>query len=425
MIDNKTEKELDISIPSKELDHYIDEEADRVRKDLVLDGFRKGKVPKNVIKSRYRDSLRAQAINTLVSKTFLQILDEKKWRPASQAELLNVEEGENIKFRLRFEVLPHFDVENYIGIELLEEKPLPDDYLLQQALNDIREQNAITKEVTRPAVVDDFLTIDLKTTENNGIKNQEHNITVRIGDRSLPDEMNRALVGAKVADTIEVKTDKQNHEIMVKKIEEKILPQIDNDYAKKENCKDVEELKKKLTENMKKMEKKRIEGELKESLSNIILERTKFDVPKSFIQAEYQKMLQQANLPDSDANKERFRDIAEKRARLNLILDKIAENENITVKEEEITNLISVMGIRQNDEKRNNVIDYVRSILNREKTLDFLFKNAKISKKSRIISPSTVKNASPPLPGLTPSSDHRRMQGLGNKGAGFTKGGSQ
>ncbi len=424
--DNETEKEVDISIPSRDLDRSIDEEAEKARKDVTLKGFRKGKVPKNVIKSRYRDSLKAQAINVLVSQSFLRILQEKKWRPASQAELLSVEEGENIKFKLRFEIVPQFSVENYIGLELLEDKPLPEDFLLEQALNDLRERHAVTKEVTRPAIVDDFLTVDLKTSEDNKIKNQERDITIRIGDRSLPDEMNRALVGAKKSDTIDVKVEKQNHEIFVKKIEEKILPQIDDDFAKKQNCKNVEELKKKIVEDTKKIEKKRIEGELKESLSNIILERTRFKAPKSFTQTEYQKILQQSNLPDSDANKERFWDTAEKRARLNLILDKIAENENISVNEDEITSLVSAMGIKLNDENKQNVIDYVRSILNREKTIDFLFKNAKISKKSRIISPGTTDKVSPlsGLPRSVPGDRRRTQGGLPDKSAGFIKGGS-
>ena len=142
----------------------------------------------------------------------------------------------------------------------------------------------------------------------------------------------------------------------------------------------------------KKVEEKRIEGELKESLSNTILGRMKFKVPKTLTQNEYQRMLQKSNLPDSEANKERFWDIAEKRVRLNLILDKIAEKENIKVTEEEIMNVISIMRIKLNDENHDNVIGYIGNILSREKTIDFLFQKAQISEKKRIISPKEATN---------------------------------
>jgi len=97
-------------------------------------------------------------------------------------------------------------------------------------------------------------------------------------------------------------------------------------------------------------------------------------------------------LSDSETNKESFWGIAEKRVRLNLILDKIAEKENIKVTEDEVMKVISTMGIKLNGENRKNIMDYIGNILNREKTIDSLFQNAQINKKSRIISPKEVIN---------------------------------
>ncbi len=390
--DNEIEKEIEFSIPSPELEGFIDTEINKVQRDLTLKGFRKGKVPRNIIRSRYYDTLKAQAMNNLVSDSFLKVLDEKQWLPASQAELHNIDEGENITFQLRFEIIPDFTVDNYLGLEIFREEPLPDDFLLEQGMNELREQHAKIKEVSRPAVVDDLITIDLKVTENKTMRMNQKDLTVKIGDRSLPDEINRALVGVRKSENKEVKVGNQIHNITIKKIEEKLPPQIDDAFAKSLNYENVEQLKKKLTENVKKLEEKRIESELKESLSNTILERTKFNVPKSLIQTEYKKLLQNFNLADSESNKERFWTTAEKRVRLNLILDKIAKKENINVQESEIMNLVSAMGIKLSNDNRKNIIEYLGDILNREKTTDFLLKNAKIIKKSRIISPKEAIN---------------------------------
>lgn len=384
---DEIEKEISISVPSQELTRYVDAEIDKVQKQLTLKGFRKGKVPKAIIKTRYYDSIKAQALNNVVSESLATIISEKQWYLASQAKLLNVDEGEHITFHMQFEVVPHFSVDDYAGIELFKEERLPDDYLLKQALNDVRERNARVEEVTRAAVVDDFVTLELTVTEDGKVKTQDKEVTVRIGDRSLPDEMNRSLVGAHLSDKKEVTLDNTRYAFTVKKIEEKVLPQLDDDFARSLKLENAEQLKKTLMEEAQKNEEKRIEAELKESLSKILLEKTVFKVPVSFVENEYKKMLKNANLPDSESNKERFWKVAEDRVRLNLILDRIAEQEKISVKENEIVQLVSAMGMKLNNENKQNIIEYVGSIMTREKTIDFLFKKATISEKSRIISP--------------------------------------
>jgi len=391
---NEIEKEISISVPSQELIRYVDAEIDKVQKQLTLKGFRKGKVPKSIIRTRYYDSIKAQALNNLVSESLSTVVTEKQWYPASQPKLLNVDEGERITFRMQLEIVPHFSVVDYTGIELFKEERLPDDYLLKQAMNDVRERNARVEEVNRAAVVDDFVTMELTVTEVGTVKTQNKEVTVRIGDRSLPDEMNRALVGAQVSEKKEVTVDKITYAFTVKKIEEKVLPQIDDDFAKSLKLENAEQLKKTLMEEARRNEEKRIEAELKESLSKILLERTTFRAPTSFVENEYKKMLQNANLPDSESNKERFWKVAENRVRLNLILDRIAEQEKISVNEDEIVQLVSAMGMKLNSENKQNVIGYVGSIMTREKTIDFLFRKAIISEKSRIISPKEAMNDS-------------------------------
>ena len=372
----------------------MNSEIDKVQKQLTLKGFRKGKVPKSIIKARYYDSIKAQALNSLVSESLANIVTEKQWYLASQAKLLNIDEGEQITFRMQFEVVPHFSVDDYTGIELFKEERLPDDYLLEQTLNDVRERNARVAEVTRAAAVDDFVTLELTVTENGKVKMHNEEVTLRIGDRSLPDEMNRALVGTHTSDKKEITVDKTTYAFTVKKIEEKVLPQINDDFAKSLQFEDTEKLKKTLMEEARKNEEKRIEAELKDSLSKILLERTKFEVPTSFVESEYKKMLQNANLPDSESNKERFWTIAENRVRLNLILDKIAEREEISINKDEIVRLVSAMGMKLNNENKQSIIGYVGSIMRREKTIDFLLKKAIISEKSRIISPKEAMNDS-------------------------------
>lgn len=390
--DGQTVKEISVTVPKHKLDAFIDREVDKVRKTVTLDGFRKGKVPATIIKTKYADTLRAQAMNSLINDAFIKVVTDKKWQALSQAELLDLKENDTITFQLRFEIVPRFDVENYLNIEVFEEETLPDEYLLERALKEIREQYATVKQVSRPAVVDDYITMDLAIREQDKPAKMQKNITMRVGDRSWPDEINRALVGVNGSQKKEVSVDKEHYVIDIKKIEEKILPEIDDAFASSKDFKDLEELRKKLLEDAKKIEENRIQDELKESISQVLLERITFTVPDGLVKNEYTRMLQRFNLQDSDAHKERFYGVAEKRARLNLILDKIAEKENISVEDHEPVQIGKAMGIKPGSDNYENVIENVSTMLRRERTIDFLFEHAKISKKSRIISPKEVKD---------------------------------
>ena len=384
-----TAKEIEISIPRAELEKLISEETESVRKDLTIDGFRKGRVPRTLIRSKYADSLKAQAMDKLIRQTYLSVIKEKGWQVAGQAEIRNIEDNDPIQITLFIEVIPEFSVDNYLNIEVYKEPSSPDDFLFQQGINALREQHATVRAVDRPAVVDDLVTIDMEIKEKNKSRKESDQV-VRIGDRSLPDELNRSLVGMKTADTKEVKIDETYYVLSVKKIEEKTLPEVDDEFASKLKLNDVEDLKKKILESVKKQEERRIEDNLKESISEILLERIKFKVPDTLIHKEYEKILKDYGIPDSESNKERFWTVAEKRVRFNLILSKITAKENLQVGEAEILDLVEKMGIKITDQNRNDVIDYLGSLLNREKTLDFLHKNAKISEKSRILTPKEV-----------------------------------
>ncbi|UCC12510.1 MAG: trigger factor [candidate division WOR-3 bacterium] len=390
--DGQTVKEISVTVPRQELDTFIDREVDKVRSTIALNGFRKGKVPVAIIKTKYRDTLKAQAMKSLINDAFITVVTEKKWQALSQTEVLNISEDDPITFQLRFEVVPVFDVENYLNIEVFEEDKLPDEYLLERVMKEIREQNATVKEVSRSAAVDDFVTVDLVLHEQEKQPQIQKNMTIRVGDRTWPDEINRALVGVNKSQRKEVPVEKQRYVFDVKKIEEKILPELDDAFAEAKGFKTSEELKKKLLEDAQKIEENRIKDELKESISHVLLERNRFAVPEALIKDEYTRMLQRFNLQDSEAHKERFHGVAEKRVRLNLILDKIAVKENISVDKNESQQIIKAMGIKAGSESYENVIEHVSTMLRRERTIDFLFEHAKISKKSRIISPKEVKD---------------------------------
>ena len=152
-----TAKEIEISVPREELDKLIHEETESVRKDLTIDGFRKGRVPRTLIRSKYADSLKAQAMDKLIRQTYMSVVRDEAWQVAGQAEIRNIEDADPIRITVFVEVIPEFTVDNYLNIEVYKEAASPDDFLLEQGINALREQQATIRAVDRPAVVDDLI----------------------------------------------------------------------------------------------------------------------------------------------------------------------------------------------------------------------------------------------------------------------------
>ncbi len=390
--ETETEKEIEFKLGTQELEPFIDNSIEKLRDRISIKGYRRGRAPKGLIRIRYYDTLKAEAINDLILEFYKKVLMEKNWKPVSNPELVSFNDTGEIKFNLRFEVQPEFDVNGYKGLELFREEPLPLDYLYEQTLNRLKENYAHVVETSKPAAVDDFITLDLEIIEDNNIIDKQSDVVIKLGDRSFHDELNRALVGVSKGEKKDVQINKQVYRIKIKKVEEKILARIDEDFAKMLNYNSLEEMEKGLKDMLQKQEEERLNEELKENLAQILLERFHFPVPKSLIEKEYQIILRSSNLTDNDSNRERFMPVAEKRARYNMILDRIAQKEDIQANEEDMINLIQRNGFSI-DEINEEVKEYFRRALIRDMVVQFLLKNSNIVQKGRILSPEEAKNA--------------------------------
>lgn len=396
LLDEATEKRIEISVPAAEIDPFIETEVQRLRKNVSLKGFRKGCVPVSLLRTKYKKDIRAEALNGLLMERYRQLLNERGWKPAGQAELLNVDDGPVIKFTLRIDVIPDFEVKDYRGIEVFKEKMIPIDYLLDQTMEQIRADHGTVREIPGPAAVDDFVTVDLEIRTDDAAPERQADITIKVGDRSFPDEVNRVLVGARRGDVKEAAHEGTAYRLTIKKIEERVLPDLNDEFARTLNFETAEAFRSRVRQEVEEREQQRQEDEVREALAKIVLERIVFSVPQVLVNDEYQEMLKKNNLVDSETNKERLWPIAEQRVRFNLILDKIIEQEQIKTEDAELEKTIGRPVVNVN-EKDRAVVKYLREFINRKKAMDLLYSSAVILEKSRIISPEEAKHADRPI----------------------------
>lgn len=391
--DEPVDKEVEVIASSERIDTVTDKIATELSTNAQIDGFRKGRVPIEIIKSKFKTAIIAEGMKKIVSEAITEILEEKNWQLARIVDI-KIDDDDSTKFTLKIETLPEFELAEYRGIEIVSEDAVDEKQLLDAKINELRDAKAKIQVVDRPAKVSDILLIDLRTP-----KNHLENSLIEIGDRSLPDEMNEALVKmAKGASKeFDVKTTEDSHEqwfVKVKEVKEKILP-TDDELARQLGFTSVDEMQGELKSEVKEDLQRLNRNQLKDKVAQYLIERHKFPLPEGLVEEEYRYLLNERKEKDTPSNRERFIKVAEDRVRLTLIINKIAGKEEISVKDQEIDKYLSDYGTSLNYPKdridnlkaNDQVRGPIAAILLRDRVLDHLLDQAQVTKKERIVPP--------------------------------------
>ncbi len=402
-IEDETKKEVEFELGLQILEDYLEKEIDALRSRIEIDGFRKGKAPKDVIRQKFYDELRDLAMEKLINDSYKNLLGEKDWQPVNEAKVKDIKTDDKINFTLEFETLPDFELIEYKGIELVKKKPLVDERMINTRIEQLREQYAEAVTADRPAQIDDVLIIDYQVFEGDSLIESQEKIMVEIGDRRNPEDLNRALVGMAKDDLkeflITVNDKLLRYKVKAWEVKEKQRPILSDEFAKKLNCPNLHGLKEKVQEVLLKEQEEAVKEEMLEQISQYLIERHHFAVPESSVKEEYEKILERQNVKDSQEHWNRFKPLAEDRAKLHFILDRIARKEDIKVEEKELEDMIKLQAaLLQTDfeklkarVKGSAMGDHLEGIIRREKALKFLLSVANVIEKSFIKSPWEAK----------------------------------
>ena len=299
------EKELTISFDSKEIEPTINSKLTELSKTLDLKGFRKGKVPMNVVKSKYYEQCFNESLSEHIEQNYIKVILDEKLNPVGPPKI-SMEETKNkdvITFKAIIEVLPEIQLKNIDKIKL--EKPVlkvkKED--LKKAANKIADQYKEWILVNRKSkngdrVKADFIgKIDGKDFENN----KADDFLIEIGSKQLIPGFEDGLKGVKAGDVkkldIVFPDDYQDSklaskpavfDIKVKEVLEAKVSEINEDFIKKLGVEDgkIESLYSKIEEGMKKDSETLIESYLKKNVISSLSKSQKFDVPISLVNDE-------------------------------------------------------------------------------------------------------------------------------------------
>ncbi len=413
-------KRLTVEVEAEEVIRKIDEAYRELKKKAKVDGFRPGKVPRNILERYFGEQVTQDVKRGLLSETLPKAFEETKIFPVAMPVIENesLKAGEGYKYIALMEVRPQFELKDYMGLEVEKESVSVSDEAVNSQLEEIRRVNSSIKPLDEDRGIqnDDCAIIEYEAFEGEkpiqGTKTE--NFLVRIGSGQFHPEIEKVLLGMKSGQsagiTVDFEKGHPNTQLAGKKVLFKVkvtevkimeLPELNDDFAKSlgADFDDLESLKNRIREDLKGREEKRVDREIKRRLLDRIAATVSFDLPESLVESEMNYAVEtvKQNLLRMGSNfakagltenkvREDFRSASEKRVKDLLILGEIARQNDLTLSESEIDEGFADLakGIGQDPKlvrryyEAKGLFEGFRDRLLEEKTLNYLAKGAKI-----------------------------------------------
>jgi len=367
---SSVKKTLHIEIPEKDVLRELDRAYQDLGKTAKIKGFRPGKVPRSVLEGRFKKEVNADVLSRLIQESLINAIKEKDLKIVGNPHVDPPElTGKGpYKYSATVELRPEVPEIDFKGLSLKK-------HLYEVSENEIETQlkmlqKNLTKlepvEEERPVAADDFVMITYEGFENGKPipeLQKTDDFTLHIGEGMITSDFDDQLVGMTAGEemkvTVSFPEDYANKriagsavdfQVLLKEIRKEAVPPIDDVMAKKAgDYKNLDELKEKITTNLKAGYEKRVEQEINEQAFEALLGRVDFDVPDAMVEAELEAIVSDAersfayhqmSMEDAgitrESLQEKYRDTALKQVRRHLILGKIIEQENLELPDDNL-----------------------------------------------------------------------------------------
>lgn len=410
------ERRMNVAVPEERIDQEVNNRLQRLARTAKVKGFRPGKVPMKVIAQQYGKQVRDEVVGEVIQSTYFEAINQEKLQPAGMPSIEPkvMEKGKGLEYTAIFEVMPKVELVEIKGAKLEKTAAEVKDEDLEKMLDNLRQQRATWKEVKRKAKKGDRLNIDFKGTiegeEFSG--NSGENMPVTLGSGRMIDGFEKGLTGAKAGEELtldlqfpedyshkEVASKPVQFQVKVNKVEAPELPEIDEEFAKSFGIGDgsLEALRNEVRQNMERELKQAVGTKNKQAAMDKLVELNNIEVPAALINQEAetlkQQMMQQMHTPQGksgvDLDAALFKEQAERRVTLGLLLSELIKANEIKVSEEQLK--AKVDEIASTYEKPEEVVNWyygdkkrlseIETLALEDAVVDWIFAQADVSEK--------------------------------------------
>jgi len=421
-------REIAVEVDADEVSKAFKTVVKRYQKLARIPGFRAGKVPEALVRSKFAKEVRQEVLESLVSERFRKAINDQKLRPISEPQLLDLQlfDGQPLTFKAAFEVAPEFDVAGYDGVHVSKPETALTEEEFDAELNRVLDSHATIEPVEedRPLVDGDWAEIQFcgevkdlaQTVTEDGVKSVSKSepitgddVLIEIGGKNTLTAFNESLRGAKAGQELKFEVDYPSdfgekrlagqtvsYDVMVKGIKRKTYPERDAEFAKQlGNYESWEDFEGKLREHAANRKKDAVENQAKDRMLEELIGRYQFPVPESFVQQQIEarldrglRALAQQGMSVEDMRKLDFgrlraaqRDQAVNEVKVSMILDRISEAEGVTVSNEDLDRELLMLSIQSREPldamrerlTKDGGLERIREQMRREKTGSVLY----------------------------------------------------
>ena len=411
-------RQFKIVVPAGDLSAKVDERLAEMARTAQMPGFRAGKVPVGLLKKQYGQALFGEAVEQAVNSSTAKAIEDRGLKPAMQprVDLKQLEEGKDVEFDVAIEVLPEIGKLDFSDVELERLKATVPDKDVDEAIDRIAKANREQKPVDppRPAQKGDAIKLDFVGSvdgkEFPGGAAQDY--TLEIGSGSFIPGFEDQLIGAEVGKEVDVKVTFPAEygapelagkdavfKCTIKEILEFVDKPADDELAKKNNFENLEAMRKAVADRIGQDYARISRSMIKRQLLDKLADAHKFAVPEGLVESEFNAIWQrieeakkngQKLEDDEEKMRKEYRDIAERRVRLGLLLADVGRSNAIDVTPEELNQAVMREAMRYPGQERQVLEFYgknaelkeqLRAPIFEEKTVDFILELAKVAEK--------------------------------------------
>jgi len=411
---NGLERKLTVAVEEERIAKVVDGRLQDMTRTVKVKGFRAGKVPLKVVKQQYEEQVRQEVMTDVLQSTLYEAIGQEKLNPAGTPRIdkMDSEAGKGMEYTVLFEVYPEIKLGD-LSSETIEKTVCEiSDSDIDEMIETVRGQHKEWKSVERVAKEGDQLNINFKGKIDGEVfaGGEANDMAIELGSGRMIKGFEEGLIGASTGDdvTLSVTFPDDYHakdlagkpaqfETHINKVEEAVLPEIDDEFAKKLGIKEasIENLRKEISTGMKQELDSRLNTVLKSSVMDALIKTNSFDIPATLVESEsealknqmIQNMAQQGmQQQDLKMDASMFAEQAERRVRLGLVMSEIVQSEKIEVDDDRVKKKVEEIAAPY--EQPQQVLDWyfsdkqrlaeVKALVTEEQVVDWVIEKVKV-----------------------------------------------
>ncbi len=405
------ERQMTVQVPAERVSEAVDARLKSLRGRVRINGFRPGKVPLKIVKQQYGASVFQDVLSEMLQSSFQEAVAQEKLQPAGAPtiEPINVKQGEPLEYKATFEVYPEIEVADVSSLEVTRYDADIEESDIDKMIENLRKQRQTWEPVERASKEGDQIVIDFTGYIGDEAfeGGQASDLPVLIGEGRMIPEFENQLVGLSAGEEKEITVTfpedyhvkdlagkEARFEVKVKEVQEARLPEIDDDFLKAFGVEEggIEKLRADIRDNMARELKAKIKSKIKNQVMDGLIELHPIELPKALVAEETRRMRQQAmaNTPQADESMfpdELFREEAERRVALGLIVGEIIKVKEIELDRDRVEAELDDLAASYEDAEE--VKNYYRSnpgqmgmleaMVLEDQVVDWVLENAKVT----------------------------------------------